>query len=154
MRSPYISSLFCNTGLWTKNVSCHFSKPRMLQLYSHQLLEPPASAPWGDFRMKKDRILSLDSEGEYRRNNFSEPRLLHLHIHWKVLNSLTWDSWFSLITIIFWCSDYLLFDAKLLYNLSHPQISYLRVTWDAVSWTWSPKITHWIKHISQLSGCT
>ena len=31
--------------------------------------------------MKKDRILALDSEGEYQRNNFSEPRLLHLHIH-------------------------------------------------------------------------
>ena len=76
MRSPHISSFFCNTGLWTKNVSCHFSKPRMLQL-----LEPPTSAPCGDFRMKKDKILALDSEGAYQRNNFSEPRLLHLPIH-------------------------------------------------------------------------
>ena len=31
--------------------------------------------------MKKDRILALDSEGAYQRNNFSEPRLLHLPIH-------------------------------------------------------------------------
>ena len=105
-------------------------------------------------RVWKHRILGPDRQGAYQGNNFSEPRLLHLRIHWKVLNSLTWDSWFSLITIIFWCSDYLLFDAKLLYNLSHPQIIYVRVTWDAVSWTWSPKITHWIKHISQLLGCT
>ena len=29
--------------------------------------------------------------------DFKEPRLLHLPIHRKVLNSLTWDVWFSLI---------------------------------------------------------
>ena len=33
--------------------------------------------------MKKDRILALDSEGAYQRNNFSKPRLLHLPRHRK-----------------------------------------------------------------------
>ena len=41
------------------------------------------------------RILALI--GAYQRNDFSEPRLLHLPIQRKVLNSLTWDIWFSLI---------------------------------------------------------
>ena len=35
--------------------------------------------------------------GVYQRNGFSEPRLLHLPIHRKVLNSLTWLTWLSLI---------------------------------------------------------
>ena len=29
-----------------------------------------------------------------------------------------------------------------------PQSSSLMVTWDAVSWAWSPKNSHWIKHNS------
>ena len=48
-------------------------------------------------RMWKHRILAPDSWGTYQRKDFSEPRLLHLPIHRKVLNSLTWDIWFSLI---------------------------------------------------------
>ena len=33
----------------------------------------------------------------YERSDFSEPRLLHLLIHRKALNALTWDIWFPLI---------------------------------------------------------
>ena len=82
----------------------------------------------------------------YQRNEFSEPRLLHLPIHRKALNSLTWDIWFSLIiTIILWCSNYLPFVVKLLYNLA-PRLAsseqFLRVTWDAASCAWSPKNKH------------
>ena len=46
---------------------------------------------------EKCRILAQDSWDAYKRNDFSEPRLLYLPIHRKVLNSLTWDIWFSLI---------------------------------------------------------
>ena len=63
-------------------------------------------AHWREFRMEKNRILALDVSGAHQRNNFNKPRLLHLPIHWKVLNSLTWDVWFSLISSN-WCSDYL-----------------------------------------------
>ena len=45
----------------------------------------------------KHRILATDSWGAYQRDDFSEPRLLHLHIHRKVLNFLTWDIKFSFI---------------------------------------------------------
>ena len=48
-------------------------------------------------RVWKHRILAPDSWGAYQRNDFSEPRLLHLPIHRKALNSLTWDIWFPLI---------------------------------------------------------
>ena len=33
------------------------------------------------------------------------------------------------------------------------KIPAFRVTWDAVSWAWSPKNSCWIKHNSQLLGC-
>ena len=33
----------------------------------------------------------------HEKNDFSEHRLLHLPIHSKVLNSFTWDIWFSLL---------------------------------------------------------
>ena len=56
------------------------------------------------------RVLAPDSWDAYERSDFSKPRHLHLSKHRKVLNSLTWDSWFSLIhKKHFWRSDYLLF---------------------------------------------
>ena len=55
------------------------------------------------FRIWKHRILTPDSWGSYERNDFSEPRLLHPSIHRKVLiNSLTWDIWFSLSNNNLW----------------------------------------------------
>ena len=59
----------------------------------------------------ENRMLAPDRWGAYERNDFSEPRLLHLPVHRKALNSLTQDIWFSL-TIIFWYSDHLLFVTK------------------------------------------
>ena len=47
--------------------------------------------------MRKHRILAPDSWGADQRNDSREPRLLHLPIHRKELNSLTWGIWFSLI---------------------------------------------------------
>ena len=46
-------------------------------------------------RMWKYRILAPDSWGTYQRNDFSEPGFLHIPIHRKALNSLTWDIWLS-----------------------------------------------------------
>ena len=64
------------------------------------------------------RMLAPDRWGEYERNNFSKPRLLHLHIPRKALNSLTWDIWFSFLN-----NSLLMFTlptpcCKLLYNLT------------------------------------
>ena len=46
---------------------------------------------------EKRRILTSDSWDAYERNDFSEPRLSHLSLPRKSLNSLIWDIWFSLI---------------------------------------------------------
>ena len=57
----------------------------------------PPSSRRQDCSLRKLRILAPESWGAYQRNDFSEPRLLHLPIHRKALNSLTWVIWFSLI---------------------------------------------------------
>ena len=66
----------------------------------HQPLRPPPPlqrCTLRRLRMRKHRILAPDSWGAHQRNDFSEPRLLHLPIHRKVLSSLTWDVRFSFI---------------------------------------------------------
>ena len=99
----------------------------------------------GQHRMGKHRILAPDSWGTYLRNDFSEPRLLHLPIHRKVLNSLPWDVWFSLI-IIFWYSDYLVFVTKLTGVSLTSLDQSLKAIWEAVSWPSSHQKFHQIKH--------
>ena len=92
------------------------------------------------------------------RNQFSKPRLWLLPICRKAgLNSLTWDTWF-------------IHNHLLLFRLLAPAASFcitwllphphphswnrsLRVTWDAVSQTWSSQNSHQRKHNSQLLGC-
>ena len=109
---------------------------------------------------RKLRMWNQDSGPDrwcaYERNDFREPRLLHLPIHRKALNSLTQDVWFSL-TIIFWYSDYLPFITNFCNKfLAPPFTSWehsLRVTWDGVSWAWSPENSLRIKHSYQLLGC-
>ena len=43
------------------------------------------------------KLWDTDRWGAYQRNDFSEPRFLHLPIQGKALNSLTWVIWFSFI---------------------------------------------------------
>ena len=106
-----------------KHATCHISKQRMLQPSSHHIIATPTASPEGNqdgnrmpdikppdtaaapsprvhlrgLRMRRHRTLAPDSWGTYQRNDFSEPRLLHLPIHRKALSSLTWDVWFPLI---------------------------------------------------------
>ena len=47
-------------------------------------------------RMRKHKILAPESWGADQKNDISEPGLLHLPMHRKVLNSLTGDLWISL----------------------------------------------------------
>ena len=92
-----------------ENVSCHINKQEMsqpkaissLQMWMWasqsmiQQMMPPASwllRSWGNARSKvnKETGLAPDSWGAYERNEFSEPRFLHLLIH-RMLNSWTWN---------------------------------------------------------------
>ena len=54
----------------------------------------------------KTQELAPDSRDTYERDDFSEPRCLHLPIQRK-LNSLTWAIRFSFVNNQLWCSDYL-----------------------------------------------
>ena len=73
-----------------------WANSRWKQNTHHQALTYPKDAPWGDSGWE-NRILAPESWGAHQRNDFSEPRLLHLPIHRKVLNFLKWNVWFSLI---------------------------------------------------------
>ena len=54
-----------------------------------QLLPTAITEDLGEGGCEKRRVLAPDSRDEYERNDFSEPRLLHLPTHRRVLNSLT-----------------------------------------------------------------
>ena len=73
----------------------------------YQPLQPAWKVRWGEFRMEKNRILTLESWDAYQRNNFNEPRLLHLPIYRKALKSLTWHAWFFVISTNLLSFDYI-----------------------------------------------
>ena len=94
-------------------------------------LQPLPTANPEETHAVKTRILAPDSWGAYQKNCFSEPRLLHLPIHEKMLNSLTWDIWFSLIYNNFLTSRLPAFCCKICITWffpSPPQSSSLRIT--------------------------
>ena len=79
-----------------KKSICHLSAIR---------LRPFPTVSYEELRMWKHRILAPGSWDAYQRNVFSEPRLLHIPVHRKVLNFLTWDILFSSINsqfLMFW----------------------------------------------------
>ena len=117
------------------------------------------SYPWQctlrRLRMRKLGTLAPDSWAACQRNDFSDPRLSHLTIYRKALNSLTWNIWFSFIKSN--QSGLLLQKKKkLLHILVLPLTSleqFLRVIWNAVSQAWVLTFVLQIKHNSQLLGC-
>ena len=79
-----------------------------LQTASTPYHETQGSPGW-----EKCRILVPDSWGVYQSSDFTEPKLLHLPIHRKPLNSLTWDIWFFFnLQKNCWWLDYVPFVAK------------------------------------------
>ena len=57
-----------------------------------------AAAPhWCTLRRLRTGKLTSDSWGACQRNDFNKPSDFHLPIDGRVLHSLTWDVWFSLI---------------------------------------------------------
>jgi len=88
-----------------KRVACHFSKQKMLPA-----IKPPATPA------KPDSEESLGGEKQdiglwwtpliaqlvnaYQRNNFNEPRVLHLLIHRKTLKSFIWNVYFLWLAVM------------------------------------------------------
>ena len=62
-----------------------------------QSRQPPSRVHLRGLRIGKNHIPGLDSRGAYLRDDFTQPRLLHLPIGRKVLNSLTGSIWYYLI---------------------------------------------------------
>ena len=107
--------------------------------------------------MGKHRIVVPDSWGAYQRNDFSEPRVLHLLVHKKSTKFL------NLIYLVFFNSNLLIFQLPGLYYknfyiswVPHP-LSLLsnssRIYLSLVSWAWNPQIVCRIEHSSQILGC-
>ena len=104
-----------------KTTACHISKQRMLQASSHYSCprgEPRGSSGWrlmGCLPPSPQPLQPFPAvlperfpDGNEQAAGTRQPRCLskgwyqwaqtsHLHIHRKVLNSLTWHIWFSLI---------------------------------------------------------
>jgi len=113
---------------WTELTEYELVSPKgtqeeHLRRSSHQTSATPYGEEAPD--IKKHRMLAPDSWDAYERNDFSEPRLLHLPIHRKALNSLTWVIWFWLIKI---------FDVQ----IPCPLLQNFYITWLLHLAPWSP----------------
>ena len=93
--------------VWTASATTRISKQRMLQPSSHHIAATLAMHPEGTQDVQTQDTGSGELRHTHQRTDFSEPRLLHLLTHRKVVNSLTWDMCFSLTNNSFWCSYYL-----------------------------------------------
>ena len=120
------------------------------KLWSSWWCHPPHCDCWGPRGMQEQLSATPEAEqgnrfgpdswGECERNEFSEPRGLHLPIH-RMLNSLIRYLIFDIQTA---CS----LSCKLGYSLTSLLASlkqFSQSCWDAVSWAWSPKYSHQIK---------
>ena len=133
----------CHSHQWFLASKCEWGLPK---LQSSRCRHPPSTQGdcWKaggmqEATVSKETGLAPDSWGAYERNEFSEPKGLHLPMH-RMLNSLTW---------------YLIFDVQTAcpllvqtYILIPPPASleqFSRGYWDAVSWAWGLKYSHQIK---------
>ena len=147
--SPAISiNKKCHSHQWFLAFKCEGGPPKLGSsgcCHPHLWL----LRSWGDVRSKvsKETGFALDSRGDYERNEFNEPRGLHLPIH-RMLNSLTWYLIFDVQTACSLC-------CILVYCLTSPPASSEQFSlsyWDPVSQAQSPKLYHQINN-SLLSGC-
>ena len=140
--SPAISIIKnCHSHQWFL-VSKH--ERELLKLWSSGCRHPPwiIADSWRaggmqETRWKRKQDLAPDSWDAYERNEFSEPRGLHLSIQ-RRLNSLTWYLIFDVQTACSLC-------CKFVYSLSPPPASleqFSQSYWDPVpgleSWTFPP----------------
>lgn len=124
-----------------------------------QAAAPPYSEHWGTWDAKNTGYWPQLAEMHMKETIAVSPDSASSHtlkspMHRKALNSLRYLVSFN-SQQYFWCSDYLpsVTNFNITWLLPSPSWgSSLRVTWDAVSWAWSPKNCHQIKPNSQLLG--
>ena len=152
--SCYISKQGCHSHPWFQPSKCEFLSPKSTQ--EEQYLQSSSCSLWVSTE-GKCRILAPDCWDAYEGNDFSEPRLLHIFIHRKELNSLIWCSLFSVIhKKYFWCLDYLPFVA--IFCIMWPPLHILWTILLGLLEMLSPglevlKNSSRIKHNSQFLGC-
>ena len=125
------------------------------QALSHCSTPSPNCICWGDSGWRKAGHWPQIAEVSHQRNDFKEPRLLYPPIHRNVLNSVTGDIWFSLISshLLMFHPPGLCCKAPTYPGPLPGLLGAVRVIWDAGSWAWSLQNVHWIKNNSQLLGC-
>ena len=94
--SYHVNKQGCHSHQWSQPARANRKENNTCNLVLQTIPSGCSHSLW--WRLRKNRILAPDSWDAYERKDFSETRVLHLPIHRKVLNSLTWDIWFSLIT--------------------------------------------------------
>ena len=111
----------------------------------------PWRCTWGDARWENRGCWPQRAKVHIKGVNSVSPDS-YLLLHRKALNSLIWDVWYFLIK-----TDHLVFCYKnFCVSLLAPLPLWSSI-WElfcvAVSWAWSLKKVHWIKHNSQQLGC-
>ena len=118
-------------------------------------LQPPQQRIPRPLRLRNHRILAQVAKA-HTKEWFQSAQNLHLPIHRKAPNSLTWHLWFSLINNdlwMFWLFDFLRQNSPYILVSTPAPASLeqsLSIIWDAVSQAWSPQNVRWIKDNSQL----
>lgn len=79
----------CSSHLWMKNTAYHIPNS-MLQPSSHHITATPDSVPWRNPRWVNTGYQPQIAE-VYQKEKISVSPGLHLPIHRKTVNSLTWD---------------------------------------------------------------
>ena len=143
-------------GLPFPSPKCEWGLPKLWSRRCCYCLTTPPPPPWWllscwgggmqeaaicyFLKWTRKQYLAPDNWGAYEKNEFSEPRGLHLSTH-RMLNSLTWHLISDAQTACSLC-------CKLLYSLtSSPAFleQFSQSYWDAVSLSSSPKLYHLIK---------
>ena len=118
------------------------------------LLLPHLGASWRDSGWESTGHWP-DSWGADQRDDFNEPRLLHLSLGRKALNSLTWDIQFSLIhsNLLTLQLSGLVYKIPVYPALPPRYLFWAYVIWEAVSQAEVLSVVHQIQRNSQLLGC-
>ena len=96
-KDPTVISDCSHHRWWACDPWGNSGRKKYLVSSSHQPVATPHSEPWGNSGCENSGYWPKIAGGADQRNDFSEPRLLHLPMHRNVLNFLKWDVWFSLI---------------------------------------------------------
>ena len=142
--------------VWNENISCHINQEEMSlaskcarglpKLGSSGCHHPSWWLLWSwanaRSKMNKEAGLAPGSWSAYERNEFSEPRGLHLPIH-RRLNSLTWYLIFDVQRACSLCASL----CAVWHPLLPPWSSFLSYC-EADSWAQNPKHSHQIKLLS------